>query len=114
MAVSPVIREAVGDKDIGKQQQTRSLNLSRAVFDSPEDVRDSLDLTVEQKIELLKNWVYDDAALGVALEEGMPETDVDDITRRVLMVLEELTGGIDLEHTGPNKHHGIPSGSRKS
>jgi hypothetical protein len=101
-------------KDLGKQQQTGSLSLGRAVFDSPEDVRDSPDLTMEQKIELLKSWVYDDAALGVALEEGMPETDVDDIGRRVLMVLEELAGDIDLEHTGPNKHHGIPSGSRKS
>jgi hypothetical protein len=34
--------------------------------------------------------------------------------RRVLVVLEELTGGLDLEDSGPSKQHGIPSGPRKS
>lgn len=84
-----------------------------AVFDSPEEVRDCPDLSKEQKIRLLRSWAYDDAEMSVALEEGMPEADVDDMERRVLIVLEELTGGLDLEETGPSKQHGIPSGIKR-
>jgi hypothetical protein len=84
------------------------------VFESPEEVRDCPDLSKEQKIRLLRSWAYDDAEMSVALEEGMPEAHVDDMERRVLVVLEELTGGLDLEDSGPSKQHGIPSGPRKS
>jgi hypothetical protein len=83
-----------------------------AVFKGPEEVRDNPELSTAQKIEILKSWAYDGAEMSVAVEEGMPEAPIDDMERRVLVVLEELTGDIDLEHTGPSKHHGIPSGAK--
>jgi hypothetical protein len=84
------------------------------VFETPEEVRDSPNLSVEEKIRILRCWAYDDAEMSVALEEGMPALPDDDMERRVLLVLEELTGDLDLEETGPSKQHGIPSGSGES
>ncbi|MGD2167096.1 MAG: hypothetical protein PVF63_03250 [Gammaproteobacteria bacterium] len=102
-------------QDMEKQPDGLRLDPS-AFFESPEEVRDSQNLSNEEKIAILRSWSYDSAELSVAVEEGMPEgaAAIDDMEQRVLIVLEELTGGPEFEDTGPSKQHGIPSGAGKS
>lgn len=77
-----------------------------SVFASPEEVPDRADLTKDQKIEILRRWQYDESEVAVAEEEGMvggrPL-----MLRRVLLALDRLTGGVDVEHTGPTKQDGL-------
>lgn len=77
-----------------------------SVFATPEDVLKHDELTKEQKVEILWRWEYDAAELAVAVEEGMPGED-NGLLRRVMLALGTLTGPIDVEHTGPTKHHGL-------
>ena len=77
-----------------------------SIFATPEDVLDRADLTKEQKIEVLRRWEYDASEVAVAEEEGM----VDGkplMLRRVLLALDKLTGGFDVEHTAPAKQGGV-------
>jgi len=78
-----------------------------SVFASPSDVVSHGALSTRQKIEILRRWEYDAAEQAVALEEGMPGGE-DDLLRRILLALEQLNGGIDVEHVGPSKQHGLP------
>lgn len=78
-----------------------------SVFSSPEDVAESADLTRDQKIEILQRWEYNAAEEAVALEEGMPGEE-SDLLRRILIVLGNLAGPLDLTRTGPAKQHGLP------
>jgi hypothetical protein len=80
------------------------------VFATPEEVRDSGDLTRDEKAEILRRWLYDAAEIGVAVEEGMPEGDRNDLQRRILLALEALAIVVDLEQTGPTKQHGVSVG----
>lgn len=79
-----------------------------AVFDAPERVPESAELTTEQKIEILKRWAYDDAEMSVAVEEGMPEGRHRDLQQRILVAIAALGAELDLEHTAPTKQHGLP------
>lgn len=83
-----------------------------AVFDTPEQVRDHADLTVDEKVEILKRWAYDDAEAAVAGEEGMPGDARDDFQQRILLALEALGGDAALEPIGPTKQHGLLGGRR--
>ena len=62
--------------------------------------------SAERKSEILYQWAYDAAEMAVAEEEGMPGTG-EDMLRPVLLELHELTGGVDVEHIGPTKQHGL-------
>ena len=77
-----------------------------SVFASPEALADHPNLTLEQKIEILRSWEYDDAELAVAEEEGMqgPENK---LLQRILLVLAGLTHGRDVEFVAPTKQHGL-------
>lgn len=77
-----------------------------AVFQTPEAVLEQTGLTTEQKIEILRRWEYDASEVAVAEEEGMV-ADKPLILRRVLLALDRLTGGVDVEHTGPTKQDGL-------
>ena len=77
-----------------------------AVFVSPEALRDHAGLTQTQKIELLRRWAYDASELAVAEEEGMQDGEESPLAR-VLSVLNELTGGFDVEHSPPTKQEGV-------
>lgn len=77
-----------------------------SVFETPEDVFTQSSLTSDQKIEILRRWEYDEAEVNVAVEEGMPGNDTG-LLRRILLVLDGLTGGGDPERTGPSKQHGL-------
>jgi len=82
-------------------------------FDTPEQVVDAPELTLREKVEILRRWEYDASEAQVAEEEGMPGGG-GDLLRRVLLALDRLTGGVDLERVGPTKQHGLPSGENES
>lgn len=82
------------------------------VFSTPEDVLAHNGLTHSQKVEVLRRWAYDASEYAVALEEGMPG-DESDLLVRVVRALHELTGGLDVDHIGSTKHHGIPRSATK-
>jgi hypothetical protein len=77
-----------------------------ATFSKPEDLLVPSNLSVEQKIEILRRWEYDVAETDVAEEEGMrgPETD---LRRRIILTLDALAGAVDTEHTAPSKQHAL-------
>lgn len=77
-----------------------------SVFTCPEDVLSRSDLTREQKAEILRRWEYDASEIAVAEEEGMMGVE-DDLLRQILLALEKLGRGIDVERTSPTKQHGI-------
>jgi hypothetical protein len=89
-----------------------SVNLEQAlqdpasVFSAPEEVAVHAGLTREQKIEILRLWVYDACEAEVATEEGMPGGN-DDLLRRILLALDSLIGGIDVGDAGPTKQHAL-------
>lgn len=72
---------------------------------TPEQLLIDARLTEHEKADLLCRMAYDAAEQAVALEEGMPGVD-DDLQRRVLLALNQLHRGINLERTGPTKQHG--------
>jgi hypothetical protein len=101
-------RRPVADRAAAQFDPGNAIFDPGSVFTSPEEVRDSSALSTEQKIDILRSWEYDAAELAVAEEEGMCGDDDDDLLRRVLLALDSVTDGIDVEHTGPTKQHGLP------
>jgi hypothetical protein len=83
-----------------------------SVFATPEALLLHDGLSKQQKIEILHRWEYDASENCVAVEEGMPDGE-SDLLRRILLALDRLTGGIDVEHVGPTKQHGIPRSAVK-
>jgi hypothetical protein len=83
-----------------------------SVFTSPEEVADHAGLSTDQKIEILRRWEYDAAEVAVAVEEGMPDGE-SDLLRQIVLALDRLSDGIDVEEVGPTKQHGLPDPSRK-
>ncbi|GKX35239.1 MAG: hypothetical protein MnENMB40S_28570 [Rhizobiaceae bacterium MnEN-MB40S] len=79
-----------------------------AVFGEPENVPGHPDYSKAEKIAILRQWEYDATEEDVALEEGMPG-DETGMLRRVLIVLGELAGPLDMERVSPNKQHGLRS-----
>jgi hypothetical protein len=75
-----------------------------SVFATPEDVLARSDLTKEQKIDILRRWEYDANEDAVAEEEGM-QSERPLMVRRVMLALEELTGG-DEGSRSPTKADG--------
>ena len=84
-----------------------------SVFAMPEAIIADGSLSKRQKIEILRRWAYDASENCVAVEEGMPGGE-SDLLRRILLALDTLSDGIDVEHVGPTKQHGIPRSAVKS
>ena len=84
-----------------------------SIFATPETLLLCNALSREQKIEILRRWEYDASENCVALEEGMPDGETD-LLRRILLALDQLGNGTDVEHVGPTKQHGIPRSGVKS
>lgn len=91
---------------LSPEELERALLVPSSVFSSPQEVVEDNGLSAKQKIDVLRRWAYEAAELAVALEEGMPNGE-DDLQRRILLALDELQAGIDTEHSGPTKHHGL-------
>ena len=88
------------------------MDFAQAVFDpsagfgTPEAVRDHPELLREQKIQLLRAWQYDATSVAVAEEEGVTGSN-DLLVQRIVHALHQLTGGVDVAHTGPTKHQSL-------
>lgn len=82
----------------------RALLNPAAVFASPEDVLQHVRLTRAEKIKVLQRWEYDASEMDVAKEEGMIPPSEDDLLRRILLALGQLTDSADAERSGPTKH----------
>ncbi len=73
------------------------------VFKDPKDVVANVDLTRDQKIEILRRWEYDAHQLEVAEEEAGMAVRRPDMFDRVVQALHALDVKRDIEHTPPTK-----------
>ena len=78
------------------------------VFETPDGVLKSEELSREQKIEILRRWEYDARELQVAEEENMIGTDTDVLGQimRALLQLDEKSEVERLEHSPSSKQGG--------
>lgn len=86
-----------------------------SAYGTPRDVVDDAKLTREQKIEILRRWEYDESERRVAEEEGMPAERADndgDLLQQIVLALNALSDGVDLDNTPPTKQGGIPRSSK--
>ena len=73
------------------------------VFEDPNDVVANVELTRDQKIEILRRWEYDARQLEVAEEEAGMAVRRPDMFDRVVQALHALDVKRDMEHTPPTK-----------
>ncbi len=73
------------------------------VFKDPKDVVANVELTRDQKIEILRRWEYDAHQLEVAEEEAGMAVRQPDMFDRVVQALHALDVKRDTEHTPPTK-----------
>ncbi len=73
------------------------------VFDDPSDVLAEKDLTLDQKVEILRRWEYDARELEVAEEEAGMAVLQPEMFDRVVQALHKLGVERDTEHTPPTK-----------
>ncbi|MGH7900897.1 MAG: hypothetical protein ACRENZ_04095 [Thermodesulfobacteriota bacterium] len=80
-----------------------------SVFESPEEVLQSGELSREQKIDILRRWEYDARELEVAEEESMvgSNSDILDQILRALLKLDELAEIERLERSRSSKQGGV-------
>lgn len=57
---------------VGPIDFDKALGNPAATFASPDAIVEHPELTVSQKIALLRRWEYDENEIAVATEEGMP------------------------------------------
>ncbi len=74
-----------------------------AVFENPKDVVADVELTRDQKIEILRRWEYDARQLEVAEEEAGMAVRRPDMFDRVVQALHALDVERGIEHTPPTK-----------
>ena len=73
------------------------------VFKYPKDVVANVELTRDQKIEILRRWEYDARQLEVAEEEAGMAVRRPEMFDLVLQALHTLSVERDVEHTPPTK-----------
>ena len=73
------------------------------VFKEPKDVVGNVELTRDQKIEILRRWEYDARQLEVAEEEAGMAVRRPEMFDRVVQALHALDVKRDMEHTPPTK-----------
>ena len=74
-----------------------------SVFEDPEEVVASENLSRDQKIEILHRWEYDARELEVAEEEAGMAVLRPDMFARVVQALRTLGVELDTEHSPPTK-----------
>ena len=78
-----------------------------AVFERPDEVVQSNELSRDQKIEILGRWEYDVRQLQVADEESMTAPRPEPVTLDVVLkALRALGAPADVEHSAPTKQGG--------
>ena len=73
------------------------------MFKDPKDVVANVELTRDQKIEILRRWEYDARQLEVAEEEAGMAVRRPEMFDLVLQALHTLGVERDIEHTPPTK-----------
>ncbi len=73
------------------------------VFKDPSDVVTDLELTRDQKIEVLRRWEFDAHELEVAEEEAGMTVLHPEMFDRIVEALHALGAERDTEHTPPTK-----------
>ncbi len=73
------------------------------VFEDPMNVVANVELTRDQKIEILRRWEYDARQLEVAEEEAGMAVRRPEMFDLVLQALHTLSVERDVEHTPPTK-----------
>ena len=73
------------------------------VFNEPNDVVASNELTRDQKIEILRRWEFDAHALEVAEDEAGTANLGPEMFDRVVQALHTLGAERDTEHSPPTK-----------
>ena len=73
------------------------------VFEDPKDVVANVELTRDQKVEILRRWEYDARQLEVAEEEAGMAVRRPEMFDRVLQALHTFGVERDIEHTPPTK-----------
>lgn len=84
----------------------RALFDPASVFANPEAVVDHPDLSMQQKVAVLRSWQYDAAEVEVAEEEGMRGPG-SDLLQRIILALARLNHGRDVEFVTVSKQHGL-------
>ncbi len=73
------------------------------VFKEPKDVVANVELTRDQKIEILRRWEYDARELEVAEEEAGMAVRRPEMFDLVVQALHTLSAERDTEHSPPTK-----------
>ncbi len=73
------------------------------VFGDPSNVVSDLELTRDQKIEILRRWEFDAHELEVAEEEAGMSVLQPEMFDRIVKALHALGAERDTEHTPPTK-----------
>jgi hypothetical protein len=89
-----------------RERLERALLDPTSVFAAPEDVLTEPAFNADEKVRVLLEWHYNASEEAVALEEGMPGEENDEL-RRILFALGKIVGPIDIDHTGPTKQRGL-------
>lgn len=91
------------------------LDLEKALLDpssqfkKPNDVLQCKEISRQDKIKILRRWVYDLNEIAVAEEENMRgETDVGEIIDEIIAAMHVLHAEVDTDHTPPTKQGGLP------
>jgi hypothetical protein len=79
-----------------------------AVFSNPKQVADNPNLTLDEKLRILRSWEYDATEIAVSLEEGMPGEE-EEILSCIIDTILKINPGHCIESTGPTKHHALSS-----
>jgi hypothetical protein len=99
-------RRTTNDQEKRQFEFERLLADPSAIYVSPEELVSDSQLTVKEKVEVLRRWAYDADELAVAEEEGMTG-EASGLLERILAALEQLGAEIDTDHTPPTKQGGI-------
>ena len=78
-------------------------------FENPGKILDCKDLSKEEKINILRQWEFDEREREVAEEENMAPGAAVDCLRDVLLALHQLVP-VDVEHSPPTKQGGGDDG----
>jgi hypothetical protein len=90
-------------KERGSKMDFEKAKLNPAtVFNSPQEVVSSQELSREQKIEILRQWEQDARLMEVAEEENMPGPQAK-LLQPIRDALHTLNYWPDTEHSSPSK-----------
>lgn len=79
-----------------------------AIFSSPSQVADNPELSLAEKLKILRSWEYDAMEISVSLEEGMRGAE-EEWLPFILQAILKLNPEFCPNATSPTKHHALIS-----